>query len=215
MSVSSQALYTDISIFDKILESSVDGIELNVSCPNIEGDSQLSYDFLKLDSFLRKLFERYTMNKKTIGIKLSPFFDTGHFNRMFNILNENKNLDFLTCINGIGNGLYIDIDTEEPVIKPKNGLGGLGGSIVKPIGLSNVNMFYKNTNFDIIGCGGIESGKDIFEYILCGAKAVQIGTQLVREGDSCFERLDNELKEVMYDKAYHNLNDFRGKLRYK
>ena len=49
-------------------------------------------------------------------------FRYGHFNRMFNILNEYKNLDFLTCINGIGNGLYIDIDTEEPVIKPKNGL---------------------------------------------------------------------------------------------
>ena len=216
MSVSSQAIYQKISILNEIDKglNSVAGIEINVSCPNIIGDAQLAYDFEKLDEFLRKIYE-YDNYEKPIGLKLSPYFDIFHFNKAFEILNEYKNsLNFLTCINGIGNGLVLDIEKECPKIRPKGGLGGLGGSIVKPTGLANVNQFAKNTNFDIIGCGGISSGKDVFEYILCGAKAVQVGSQLVREGTCVFERLQNELKQVMFNKQYTNLREFCGKLTY-
>lgn len=212
MSISSLAINNDSSIIKKSDESNISAMEINVSCPNIIGDPQLSYDFNKLDEFLRKIFEK-DIYYKPIGLKLSPYFDISHFNKAFEVLNEYKNdLNFLTCINGIGNGLVLDIERESPKIKPKGGLGGLGGNIVKPTGLANVNQFAKNTNFDIIGCGGISSGEDIFEYILCGAKAVQIGTQLVREGTSVFDRLKHELKEVMFSKQYNNLTEFCGKI---
>tara|TARA_B100000925_G_C22003544_1_gene472492 strand:- start:1602 stop:2534 length:933 start_codon:yes stop_codon:yes gene_type:complete len=215
MSISSQALYEDISILEKASSSNISAIELNVSCPNIAGDPQLSYSFDRLEEFLRKVFE-YADYNKHIGIKLSPYFDISHFNMAFDILNMFKtNITFLTCINGIGNGLYIDLDKEEPIIKPKNGLGGLGGSIVKPTGLANVNLFANNTNFDIVGCGGITSGQDAFEYILCGAKTVQVGTQLVKEGTDVFSRIDTELKKIMYDKNYNSIECFRNKLTYK
>ena len=215
MSISSQAVYEDISIIETACMGNTAGIEVNVSCPNIVGDPQLSYSFDRLEEFLRKMFE-YAKYEKEIGIKLSPYFDTSHFNTAFDILNMFRtDITFLTCINGIGNGLYIDLENEETIIKPKNGLGGLGGSIVKPTGLANVNLFSDNTNFDIIGCGGISTGKDAFEYILCGAKAVQIGTQLVKEGTDVFTRIDSELKKIMYDKQYNGLEYFRGCLRYK
>ena len=76
----------------------------------------------------------------------------------------------------------VDIDKEKTLIRPKGGMGGIGGSVIKSIGLSNVRNFYleiKRQNLDIkvIGCGGIEKGEDVFEYILCD-EMVQIGTQL-------------------------------------
>ncbi len=131
MSVSSQAIFKQKDIIEEIFRENVSAIEINVSCPNIEGEPQLSYDFKKFEEFLRTIFEN-RVYYKPIGIKLAPYFDTSHFNTVFDIVNEYKNeLTFLTCINGIGNGLYIDIDKDEPIIKPKNGLGGLGGKYSK------------------------------------------------------------------------------------
>ena len=76
----------------------------------------------------------------------------------------------------------------------KNGFGGIGGSYVKPTGLANVRKFYEifqreGSGIKIVGCGGVETGKDVFEYILCGAEIVQVGTQFYKEG-KCFSRLE-------------------------
>ena len=65
----------------------------------------------------------------------------------------------------------------------------------------------------VIGCGGIKNGQDAFEHILCGASAVQIGTQFMREGTGCFERIESELLALMKEKGYNSINDFKGKLK--
>ena len=57
------------------------------------------------------------------------------------------------------------------------------------------------------------NGKDVFEHILCGADLVQVGTTLHKEGVSVFTRLTKELQEVMKEKGYSSLDDFRGKLK--
>ena len=68
---------------------------------------------------------------------------------IFHILNQqlkliNKyDIDFLTCINSIGNGLVINPETDTVVIKPKNGFGGIGGSCIKATALANVRKFYR------------------------------------------------------------------------
>ena len=102
---------------------------------------------------------------------------------------------------------------DEVTIAPKGGLGGIGGDYCKPIALANVRQFYellKDTDIDIIGCGGIKSGQDVYEHILCGATAVQIGTHLVKTGTGCFNRILNELKEILDDRS---LDEIRGKLK--
>lgn len=137
---------------------------------------------------------------------------------MTDILNQyikNNKIDFITCINSLGNGLIVDYEKETCVIKPKNGLGGIGGEIIKPIALSNVYNFYRRLGdkIDIIGCGGISNGYDVFEHILCGAKMVQIGSKFMEEGLLCFTRIENELIEIMKKKNYKNVGEFRGKLR--
>ncbi len=65
----------------------------------------------------------------------------------------------------------------------------------------------------IIGTGGIKSGKDVFEHVLCGANLVQIGTAFGFDGTPIFERISKELTAIMEKKGYKTLDEFRGKLK--
>ena len=54
---------------------------------------------------------------------------------------------------------------------------------------------------------------DVYQHILCGASAVQVGTTLKSEGVNCFDRLQNELKLIMQNKGYTKISDFKGMLK--
>lgn len=163
----------------------IDFIELNLSCPNIIGKPQIGYDFEACEELFRTIFE---FNEINLGIKLPPYFDIIHFEIISDIIKE-YDISYVTCINSLGNGLIYD--NNKPAIKPKNGLGGIGGSVIKPFGLSNVYNFNKLLNIPIIGCGGITCKQDIYEYLLSGATMVQIGTQLMKEDVGIFSKLIN------------------------
>jgi dihydroorotate dehydrogenase (fumarate) len=124
-------------------------------------------------------------------------------------------VDFLSLINSVGNGLVVDPERETVVIKPKGGFGGLGGTLIKPVALANVRAFWKQFKgrLPIIGTGGVVSGTDIFEHLLCGATAVQIGTVLVEEGLGVFGRLQKELATVLEKKGYASPAACIGKLK--
>lgn len=188
------------------------GVELNLSCPNVIGKGQLAYDFEQLEIYLNKIFELDLKSIDIFGIKLPPYFELNHFELVSNIIKKFP-IDFITCINSIPNTLYIDSNTDMPVIEPKNGLGGLGGNIIKPISLSNVFNFKKLLpNIDIIGCGGIINGQDVYEHILCGASAVQLGTIYMIEDVNSFSRIMDELNEIIKSKKYKTINDFKFKI---
>jgi dihydroorotate dehydrogenase (fumarate) len=208
------------SIISTILEKKINldiGIEINLSCPNIIGHGQLAYDFAKMDTYLNQLFTSIDtgfIKLQFIGVKLPPYFELYQFKVVADILKKYP-INFITTINSIGNGLVIDVENECSVILPKEGIGGLGGSIVKQTALSNVFNFHKEligSHIRVIGCGGVESGTDVFEYLLAGACAVQVGTQFYREGRDCFKRIEDELIELMKRKKYKQLDDIYGKL---
>ncbi|ORX44601.1 FMN-linked oxidoreductase [Hesseltinella vesiculosa] len=186
-------------------------LEINFSCPNVPGKPQLGYDFEAMDAALATLAP---LIKKPFGIKLPPFFDIAHFDLVAAVCQKYSNLAFLTCVNSIGNGLAIDFETETALIKPKDGYGGLSGAMILNTALANVNAFYRRLpDKQIIGVGGVASGKEAFLHILAGASAVQIGTQLMEEGPAVFERLNKELAEIMAAKGYNTIEDFRGRLK--
>jgi dihydroorotate dehydrogenase (fumarate) len=185
--------------------------EVNLSCPNLPGKPQLAYDFAATADALAQFCQVYP---GPFGVKLPPYFDTVHFAQMAALLNRFDTLRFVTCINSIGNGLLIDLDSESTLIKPKGGLGGLGGDYVLPTALANVREFSRlMPDKHVIGCGGIKSGAEAFMHILCGATAVQIGTCLHEEGVGAFARINRELAELMTRKGYRTLADFRGQLK--
>lgn len=212
MSVAGLSLENNLTMLQALQDTpNLAAIELNLSCPNVPGKPQTGYDFERTQEVLEKVCP---LVKQPLGIKLPPYFDLIHFQQMAAIINQYP-VQFVTCVNSIGNGLVIDVAKEQVVIKPKQGFGGIGGDYIKPTALANVRQFYLllRKEIAVIGCGGVKSGQDVFEHILCGAAAVQVGTQLMREGMGCFERLEQELKELMTQKGYHSLEEFRGQLR--
>ena len=198
----------DLSIIIKKIknDNTIIDPEINLSCPNIEGKSQVGYDFDTFSLYLRKLSDG--LGDKTYGLKLPPYFDNTHFQSIANIINEHPTISYVTCINSIPLGLYVDIEKERKVIIPNDGFGGFGGSSILPTALANVNKFSKLLkNKQVIGCGGIKSGDDIYRHFLCGASAVQIGTTLYNNGVSDFERLTQEFATIMERKGKSRLSD--------
>lgn len=199
------------TILKKVQDSGFQGlVELNLSCPNVPGKPQIAYDFETTETILREVFAYFT---KPLGIKLPPYFDIVHFDQAAAIFNQFP-LKFVNCVNSIGNGLYIE--DESVIIKPKNGFGGIGGEYIKPTALANVHAFYQRlkSEIQIVGTGGVLTGRDAFEHILCGASMVQIGTTLQKEGLVAFDRISQELRDIMAEKGYETIEDFRGKLHH-
>jgi dihydroorotate dehydrogenase (fumarate) len=218
ISISGMSWDENSKLLSIMKDSPVDWVELNVSCPNIIGKPQLGYDFEGFREITRKVAEIWDEPyKKGLGLKLPPYFDFAHFNEAADIIKDcQPTIRFITCCNSFGNGMVVDHETESTVIRPKDGFGGVGGQNMKPTGLANVRKFYtllKDDDIDIIGCGGIQSGKDVFEYVLCGANLVQIGTHLYDKGVGVFDNINLELKDIMMKKGYSSLDDFKGKLR--
>ncbi len=188
-----------------------DLVEVNLSCPNIPGKPQIGYDVDETAQLLSAIRNIFSI---PFGVKLPPYFDPIHHQQIAGVL-QRIGVAFVTVINSVGNTLVVDPELERVVIKPKGGFGGLGGRIIKPVALANVRAFWKiwGDRIPIIGTGGVEHGTDIFEHVLCGASAVQIGTVLVEDGVGVFTRLAQELTECLERKGYPSLMDCRGKLK--
>ncbi len=200
-----------VEIAKVINEVHPDLLEVNLSCPNIPGKPQIGYDAEASERLLDRIRNVVSV---PMGVKLPPYFDPAHHDMIAQVL-DRMQVSFITVINSVGNALVIDPEKESVVIKPKGGFGGLGGRVIKPVALANVRAFWKllGDHIPIIGTGGVETGRDVFEHVLCGASAVQIGTALVEENVSVFERLEGELKQWLQQKSYTSLMACRGKLK--
>lgn len=191
--------------------SAFDLLEVNLSCPNIAGKPQVAYD---LESTRRVLDEIVPLSQIPLGLKLPPYLDDVLIESMAKLILEYP-IRFVTSINSAGHSLAIDIEQERPFIRPRGGKGGLSGRYVKPMALGNVRGFYEQfgDKVDIIAVGGILTGEDLFEFMLCGAKAAQIGVAYWDEGPAAFERISKEFHAVMTRKGYTSLEQVIGKLK--
>lgn len=199
-----------IEVTKKFANSKADLLEINISCPNAD-DEPIGYSIDETD---RLLYEIVDLTDKPLGLKLPPYFIKREIEEMSSLIKEHH-IQFITCINSVPNCLVIDADKECSVIKPNNGLGGLCGSYIKPIALANVRQFYNRleNSVSIIGVGGINSGKDAFEFLLAGADAVQVATCYEKEGPGCFYRINNELTEILGKKGYRSIDEAKGQLK--
>lgn len=189
------------------------GLELNLSCPNIAGKPQIGYDFDAMDEMLRESFECF--DRLPVGVKLPPYFDPAHFDAAAAVLRRYPAIRWVTCINSIGNGLLVDPLAERTLLTPRSGLGGIGGASIKPTALANVWSLRQRLpdSVDVVGCGGVARGVDVFEHLLCGASAVQIGTLIRDRGLDQFRVVTDELAFIMRSKGYTRISDFRGTLQ--
>lgn len=146
----------------------LDFIELNISCPNVkEGGMAFGIKAKDAKEVVSKV-KRESLHK--VIVKLSP--NAEDIVDMAKTC-EDSGADGLSLVNTF-QAMAIDIYKRKPVFN--NVYAGLSGPAIKPIALRMVHQVYKSVNIPIMGMGGITTWQDAVEFIMAGARCVQIGT---------------------------------------
>jgi dihydroorotate dehydrogenase (NAD+) catalytic subunit len=146
----------------------VAAIELNISCPNIkEGGIQFGCS-------LNGTFDVVSAVRKVTRLPLIPKLtpnvtDVASFARA----SEDAGADAVSLVNTFL-AMVIDVETRRPKIS--NGMGGLSGPAIRPIAVRMVYECRQLVKIPIIGMGGITEPRDVIEFMIAGANAVQVGT---------------------------------------
>jgi len=146
----------------------IDALEVNVSCPNIKtGGEVFATDPKMVAQITQAVCQRTHL---PVFVKLSP--------QVTDIVAIAKaamdaGADGVSLINSFP-AMGVDVFTRKP--KLGNITGGLSGPCLKPIALKMVWDIVRNLNIPVIGIGGITNFEDALEYLIVGAKAIQIGS---------------------------------------
>jgi dihydroorotate dehydrogenase (fumarate) len=180
-----------------VSEYKVDGLELNLGCPNVlEKDGKQK----EITSFNQDLTgETLWKTQQVVGseiwttVKLSPFSNPLGLMAIAAIIGESKMVNAVTTTNTFPNA-YAFNDVGSIAVDPNNGLGSLGGKAMKPIGLGQVKQLREvlPANIRLIGVGGISNRKDVDDYLSAGADAVQITTEFINFGPAIFDAILRE-----------------------
>ena len=145
------------------------GYELNVSCPNTKhGGLQFGADPALLAEVVG--MAKKAASRRPLIVKLSP--NVGDIALMARTAAE-AGADAISLVNTFL-GLAVDAHTRRPLLGA--GFGGLSGPAIKPLALRMVYEAAHAVRIPVIGLGGIATGEDVAEYLLCGASATQVGT---------------------------------------
>ncbi len=146
----------------------IDAYELNISCPNTRCGGMVYGNDPKLTVEVVGASKRAA--RRPLFVKLSPnVTDITALARAA----ESAGADALSLVNTFV-GMAIDIERREPRIS--NLTAGLSGPAIKPVALRMVFQAARAVKIPVIGIGGIQTSEDALEYIIAGAKAVQVGT---------------------------------------
>ena len=196
--------YAEVArIFD---DSSVDAIEINISCPNVKAggvafgnDPDMSARVVEAvrGSTTKPLITKLSPNQTDIARSASRCIEAG--------------TDGFAVINTLM-GMAIDIEQRAPILGNKQ--GGLSGPAIKPVALLKTHQVYqvcRPHGIPIIGQGGIASAEDALEFIIAGASAVGVGTALFYDPHIC-PKINLGITEYLERHGIPEINQLVGSL---
>jgi dihydroorotate dehydrogenase (NAD+) catalytic subunit len=188
-----------VKVFDTL---NILGYEINLSCPHV---SKMGMEVGDDPEAVNKIVKTVRKNTtKPISVKVGVgSIDVVELARV--ALDAGANI--ITAINTL-RAMSIDVETMMPILS--NRIGGLSGNAIKPIGIRCVYEISKKLEAPVIGCGGVSSWKDVIEYMIAGASAVQIGSVLGSTGPRIFNQITKELKNYVEKKGLRNISEIIG-----
>ena len=147
------------------------------------------------------------MNSKTpIAVKVSPDIDDQEINKISEVLLSN---DIEAII--VSNTSDSTRDNLKNIQRHQK--GGLSGKPIEKKSTKLISKFYKilNGRIKIIGVGGIDSGKGVYEKFLAGANYVQLYTGMIYRGPNIVNMIKKELKELLLKDGVKNFSEIIGK----
>ncbi len=182
----------------------VAALEVNISCPNVEMGGMI---FGKDPAVSAKITEKVVKNTdKPVIVKLTPNVTDI---RVLARAVEESGASVISLINTLA-GMAIDIEHQRP--KLANVSGGLSGPAIKPVALYQVWQAVNSVKIPVIGIGGIMDYRDALEFLIAGARAIQVGTANFVNPGATIEIIEG-LKTYCLENGIDDINDIIGSLK--
>lgn len=187
---------------EKLSDTDVDMIELNISCPNVKcGGVQFGTSPEGVGEITKQVRAHC---KKPLMVKLSPnVSDIGEIA----VAAEANGADAISMINTI-TGMRIDIRTRRPIIR--NNTGGLSGPALLPVAVRMISQAYQRVKIPIVGMGGVSKWEDAVELMLAGSTALQVGTAFFTDPYAPVKILEG-LNKYLDDNNIASVTELTGK----
>jgi len=181
----------------------VAALEMNISCPNVKHggivfgtDPQAAFDVI---SGVRKRL------KKPLIVKLTPNVTDI---RITARAAEDAGADAISLINTL-TGMAVDVRTRKPRIA--NVIGGLSGPGIRPVAVRMTHQVVQTVKIPVIGIGGIMRAEDALEFLIVGARAVQVGTANFVDPNA-MQTILADLENFCVEQGVADINDLIGSL---
>ncbi len=188
-------------VVEKLADTDVDLLEINISCPNVKhGGIAFGQDPKAVENITKEV-KRYAA--QPVIMKLSP--NVTDITVMAKAA-QAGGADALSMINTL-TGMKIDIYRRKFFLANKT--GGLSGPAIKPVAVRMVNQVANAVNIPIIGMGGITNGEDAIEFIMAGATAVAVGTANFMDPYATMKVIKG-IEQFMMMQKIDDINDIIG-----
>ncbi len=180
-----------------------DLLELNVSCP-----MPASTVGMHIGKSAERTFTQVKAGKSVAKIPFTVKM-TPNVTDLIEIAGAAKEAgaDGITISNSIRSFAGVDIETGKPYL---SAYGGYTGPAIQPIIMRHVSEVARNVDIPISAVGGVNSYKDVIEYIMLGASTVQICTAVMWDGYGRITQIVKDLSKWMDQKGYRSFEDIRG-----
>ena len=188
---------------EKIDACGPDVIELNLGCPNVEGEHGKPFSCVAGDAAAVVKACR-ARTKKPLVVKLTP--NVADISEVAKACAD-AGADGFCAINTLY-GMGIDIKLRRPILTNKS--GGVSGPGIKPTAVKCVYDIHAATGLPIIGTGGVCTGEDAIEMMMAGATLVGIGTMVYYRGAEGFGEVVREMDEWCEAEGVKDLSEIIG-----
>ncbi len=187
------------------LNGLADFVELNISCPNVKaGGMAFGIKPESINEVTR--VAKSSLTKTPLMVKLSPNVESITANAR---AAEKGGADCISLVNTF-TGMVIDLEKRKPVLA--NNTGGVSGAGIKPIAVKMVYEACQAVDIPVVGMGGIMSGEDAVEFMMAGAKAVQVGTANFADANA-MPRIISEMNAWLDNHGIKSVNEIIGTVR--
>lgn len=182
-------------------EAGADAVELNLSCPHVNKHGmEMGSD----PTSVAKVVERVRR-----VLKIPIYVKLGLSDRLVEsaVSAQDAGADAVVAINTI-KAMVIDVDARKPVLA--NRYGGLSGPAIHPVALRCVFELYQALSIPIIGCGGVSDWRTALDFLMAGARAVQVGSALAIRGIEIFREIEDGIKGYLTKHKFRSVEEVIG-----
>ena len=184
----------------KVEKTGVDGIEIGLACPMVEGPEIIAENPEKVYEYTKAAVRAVNI---PVSVKLCATANLLSSVRAAEKAGASgiSAIDTLRCI------LSIDTESGLPGLPT---YGGYSGAPIRPIGLATVAAIVQTTKLPVAGIGGIENCENLIEYIMAGASCAGIGTQILLKGYGIIKKTLEDFSDFTSKKNISDLENIRG-----